>query len=115
MSGALSFCVENLFFNLFFYIVALNYVASNIGSISIALVVNFFVNRYFVFQLVKGNSIKQFVRYLILVACNLTVSTLLIGMLLQAGVEGYIAKFVVTVIIVCWTYIIYNKVIFKEQ
>lgn len=115
LSGLLSFCIENLFFSLFFYAASLNYVASNIGSVGIALTVNFFVSKHFVFQSAKKNSTKEFVKYLILIACNLTASTFLIGTLLRAGVQGYVAKFVVTIIVVSWTYIIYNKVIFKER
>lgn len=115
LSGILSFAVENTSFIIFYYPLHLEVKVANIFSIGVALIVNFFVSRSFVFRH-KGTKMvatKQFSQYIVLVLFNLTISTLSVAALVHRGVPGIIAKPAVTSVIVCWTYIIYKRLIFK--
>ena len=116
LSGATSFIVENLSFAIFFYSISLSLRTSNILSICVALVVNFLMSKYFVFSsnANAGRLSQQFAMYLALVGFNLIVSTLTISVLVEAGIEAYLAKLFITTLIVGWTYIIYNRIIFKK-
>ncbi len=115
ISGILSFIIENVVFSSSADIVGLTVVYSNTISILIALLVNFFVSKNFVFQnKTKHKPFRQFSLYAGLVLFNLIVSTILINYLISYDVIGYVAKFLVTSLAVVWTYIIYKKIVFKE-
>ncbi len=115
LSGLIAFSVENISFLSFYYLAGLSVVTANISSIIIAVAINFFMTKHFVFnsKTTKKESFTQAVSYFILVACNTVVSTYMIVRLIEFGVEGYIAKPVVTVAVITWTYIIYS-IIFKK-
>lgn len=116
LSGITTFLIENIVFSIGFYLVNVSYVYANITSICIAVLVNFYINKKFVFK--NNNQIKtqfQFFLYIVLVLINMVVSTWIIGLLLNEGIPGYIAKFVATAAIVFWTYIIYKKIIFTSK
>jgi putative flippase GtrA len=112
-SGAASFFAENAVFSLCFYALSFNYAWANILSIAVAAMVNFYLNRQFVFK----NSTKQIHHQVILYGCllimNLVISTLLIGLLIEF-MPVYAAKLTATVLVVCWTFVIYKKIIFKN-
>jgi len=115
LSGGISFVTENVIFYLFFYLFLSPVRAANVISILVALVVNFLLNKFYVF---KNNTVKrtvQLVQYVILVAINLLVSTFLVGLMVDAGLSGIIAKPLVTALIISWTYVIYKKVIFRDK
>ena len=115
-SGLLSFLVENVSFMIFFYAISAGVEVSNIISISIALFVNFFVSKHYVFKDGKGSARtgRQFISYSVLVGINLVVSTILVSTLVNLDVPGYVAKPFVTLLVSGWTYIAYKRVIFRD-
>ena len=116
LSGILSFSVENISFSVFYYLLSMDHVASNILSIIIALIVNFFVSKKFVFRDHEEAKMKtQFAKYALLVLVNLIISTNLIGLLIDKSVPAYVAKFMVTCLVITWTYFIYKKIIFVKR
>jgi putative flippase GtrA len=114
LSGLLSFAVENIAFNGFYYLINFSPRVSNILSVCAALVVNFIVSKYFVFKNDGKQIGQQLVQYIFLVTFNATFSTLLVGWLIDRHIAGYIAKFTATILIVSWNYLVYSRVIFKQ-
>jgi putative flippase GtrA len=116
LSGILSFSVENVSFSVFYYALSMGHVVSNVLSIVIALIVNFFVSKKFVFRDREEAKVKtQFAKYALLVLVNLIISTNLIGFLIGKSVPAYLAKFLVTCLVITWTYFIYQKIIFVKR
>jgi putative flippase GtrA len=117
VSGGVSFAVENLTFLLLYYPLSLEVKVSNVVSICIALIVNFVISKYFVFQNSsdRHSSIVQFLQYAALVVVNMTISTIAVSQLVYAGLPGFIAKPLITIIIAGWTYIVYRKLIFSAK
>lgn len=116
ISGICSFLTENCTFLLFYYLLELSPMIANISSICIALSVNFFLSKYYVFSNPKNTSriTKQLPSYLLLVACNAAISTYSITILIAHSVPAYLAKLLITTLIICWTYFIYKRYIFKK-
>lgn len=114
-SGILSFIVEYGVFLVLFYLLGLEVKISNILSVSVALLVNFFVSKNYVFvsNSYSKKTSHQFLAYVALVLTNVTLSTVVVSFLVHHNIAGYIAKPIVMVLIAGWTYIIYKKVIFK--
>ena len=116
LSGILSFIIENSTFLILYYPLHLEVKLANVISICVALTVNFFVSKYYVFE-DKASLIyakKQFVKYTALVAVNLFISTVIVSTLVHHGLKGYLAKPMVTVVIAAWTYIAYKKLVFRN-
>ena len=116
LSGLFSFGVENLSFLFFYYLLTIPPVKSNVLSILVALIVNFYTTKYFVFRnkTTKKNALKQAVAYVALVNLNILISTYMIVVLIDSGVAAYIAKPIITAATITWTYLLYNRVIFKK-
>ena len=115
LSGVLSFTVENLSFLIFYYSIGIEVKLANILSITLALLINFFVSKYFVFRdnINSSTTHKQFIQYIMLVGFNLVVSTFSVATLVGRNLPAYIAKPIVTLFIACWTYLVYKLLIFK--
>jgi len=116
VSGAISFGVENGSFLFLFYAWQVNVAVANVLSIAVALLVNFALNKYFVFNN-ASSSLKtrhQFARYVPLVSFNVLVSTLLVSALVHWRVPGFIAKPSVTLVVASWTYLAYKRFIFAS-
>lgn len=94
-----------------------NYKLSNVCSMIVAVLINFTLNKYFVFKIepssARSNTQIQFLRYIVLFLFNLMLSTFIIGLLVRTGLKTYIAKLVSICVITAWTYLIYKAVIFK--
>lgn len=117
ISGIASFLTENATFSLVYYIIGTNARVANVFSILVALVVNFILNKYYVFTTADdtGRKPAQLIQYLVLIALNLAISTYLIGVLVDMGVPGFISKIFTSTLIITWTYIIYKKIIFRDK
>jgi putative flippase GtrA len=117
--GVCSFATEYASFVSLTSGLGIDYRVANIISVLLAFVVNFLLNRYFVFEqsgpLASKNTARQLSRYSLLVGFNIIASTTLIGWLLHLGVASYIAKLIAIVMTTSWTYILYKKVIFTHQ
>ena len=117
ISGGLSFATENITFLFAFYVLDLTPAVSNVASVLVAVLVNFLVSKYFVFN--SGthahSSKKQAVLYGMLIIFNLCASTLTIRFLIGRGVAGYLAKPLLAIVIAIWSYACYRKWIFADS
>lgn len=115
-SGITTFIIENLAFLVAFYAMGLNAVSSNMISIFMSAIYNFSVSKYFVFSSTKkkGRTGYQAVYYGVLVLSNAMISTLIIKLLIEEGLDAYIVKPLVTLVIVSWTFFVYKFIIFKK-
>lgn len=117
ISGGLSFLTENLSFLLFFYVLSIMVSAANVMSIIVALILNFFVSKHYVFDgsHAESKAAHQFLKYLVLVGLNMTVSTICVSSLVGHNVPGYVAKPAVTVMIAGWTYFAFRRIFKAPQ
>lgn len=115
VSGAISFLVENSSFWAFYYALKIGPVISSVSSIVVALFVNFYVTRNFVFSSERylRSKREQFIRYIVVVFVNIFTSTFITVILIHFGAPGYVAKFIAAFCIAAWTYFIMKNVIFK--
>ena len=118
-TGGLSFAIEYSSFLLFASFMKIDYRLSNIASMLIALSINFYLNRRYVFMAnggLESSSVStQFIKYIILLVFNIIASTAIIGLLVDREVEKYIAKLIAVMLVVSWTYLAYKLVIFKKN
>jgi putative flippase GtrA len=77
-----------------------------------SLVVNFALNRGWVFPTAGGSARGQAVRYLLLVGANYLATLALVGGLSAAGVPYMVAKLVALAAIACWNFVLYRHWIF---
>ena len=85
-------------------------------SYSLALIVNFIILKSWAFKsTVDERASRQFIKYLVLVAFNLPISTILIHQLTVVGMPGYLSKVLIIALIAIWNYIFYDRLIFKSS
>ena len=88
------------------------------SAVSIAywssVIYNFSMNRNWTFNGAKGMVFKQMFQYGILLLINYATTLLIITVLHNAGISEYLGKVVALAITISWTYIIYDKYIFKK-
>ena len=109
--GGGSATCELLLFTIF-KILGISIVISNISSVIIATIINYLLNKLWAFKSQKG-SVKSLVLYIAVFAFNITFSSQFIVLLSNAGVNGIIAKLISMILITCWNFVLYKKVIFK--
>lgn len=86
---------------------------SNISSVIIATIINYLLNKFWAFKSKKG-SVKSLVLYIALFSFNITFSSQFIIFLSNTGVKSIVAKFISMILITCWNFILYKKIVFKE-
>lgn len=111
IGGSSALCELVLF--TIFQILGMGIFISNISSVVIATAINYLLNKFWAFQSRKGSA-RSLVLYLILFTFNLTFSSKFIMVLSNAGIKSVIAKFMSMILITCWNFVLYKKVIFKE-
>lgn len=107
---------------LFVYVFGLNQYLGNVLSTGICLVISFLLNRQWTFRS-GGDQRRQFVLFLIVTLVGLWgVQTALIWIverLLGGWLEGplllAVAKLVATVGSLTWNYLLYDRIVFKDQ
>lgn len=87
-------------------------------SFTLAMIVNFYGNRSVTFG---GKNAKfahsrrqQVTRYSFLAITNLIISNIVITILVNIGIPAPLAKLLTMIIIVAWTYVIFQKIVFKR-
>lgn len=110
--GGISALCELCLFTIF-EVVGIGIFISNISSVIIATIINYLLNKFWAFKSQKG-SIKSLVLYISLFIFNITFSSQFIIFLSNTGVKSIIAKFISMILITCWNFILYKKIIFKE-
>jgi putative flippase GtrA len=115
--GGFAFATDYLLLLLFFYAFSVSLpIATTIGFIS-GLIVSFTWNRYWVF---KGDGTQRYIgkqglEYGILVIFNYLFTVLVIKHLHDHGIPPYISKILVMILIICWNYLIFSKIIFRNN
>ena len=110
--GGTSAICELLLFTIF-DMLEISIVISNISSVIIATIINYLLNKFWAFKSQKA-SIKSLVLYIALFIFNITFSSQFIVFVSNAGVNGIVAKLISMILITCWNFVLYKKVIFKE-
>lgn len=75
--------------------------------------VSFVLNRQWVFKS-DADTRRQLVLYFIVAIVNLYLSNLLIVLLVDTGIDTFIAKIIIMAMIASWNYLLFSKVIFKN-
>ena len=76
-------------------------------------IINYLLNKFWAFKS-QTISIKSLVLYIGLFIFNITFSSQFIVILSNVGVKSIVAKFISMILITCWNFILYKKVVFKE-
>lgn len=120
--GSVTAFVEYVVFMIIMLVVLDSSVKLNIAqtiSFVVAMIVNFYGNRSVTFG---GNNAKfthsrkkQAARYLVLAIANLMLSNVIINVLVVIiGLPALVAKLFTMIVIVAWTYLVFQNVIFKK-
>ncbi len=113
ITGCTSFVVEYAAFYLIYHFIGLWYIWSNSIAMTLGFVTSFFMNRTWSFKS-KANIYRQFVMYGTLFIINLFISNSLMYLFSDIiGIIPPISKIFSVMILTCWNFIIYKKVIFK--
>lgn len=110
--GGISALCELLLFTIF-QMLGIGIFISNISSVIIATVINYLLNKFWAFKSKRG-SIRSLVLYISLFIFNITFSSQFIVFLSNSGIKSIVAKFISMILITCWNFVLYKKVIFKE-
>lgn len=89
-------------------------VISQVSSFLIGFAISFLLNKFWVFQ-TKGWSYQELIKYSILAAINLVLSSGVLWLLTSVfGIVYWVSKFVVMAMVAVWNYLIFQKIIFKQ-
>ena len=112
-SSILSFVVDYSLYTLF-NIVTNNIILSNILARIISATFNYTLNRVFVFK--SNNKIKKSaLQYFLLAILVLTINTSLLKLFVDVfAINKYLSKILIEIIVFTLSYLVQNKIIFKE-
>lgn len=115
--GAISFCVDYFFLLIMYRLFDLPITVATTISFFIGLIVNFTLHKHWTFGTEGGarEYVRQTTLYGLLLLFNLIFTNWFIvtlGSKFQIGPE--ITKPIITLIIMCWNYVIYKNIIFKS-
>lgn len=89
-------------------------ILSQIVSFLFGFIVSFFLNKTWVFQ-ASGNTKSQLVKYVILAAINLILTSFVIWLLVnKLQIPGWIAKVIVMGMVAIWNYVLFSRIIFSS-
>ncbi|HOJ11202.1 MAG TPA: GtrA family protein [Clostridiales bacterium] len=114
-TGGLAFILEYSTFYILSNLLDFWYIWANSIAMTLGFAISFILNRHWSFKS-GANPVKQLILYGILFLINLGISNLL--MLLFTGTMGIkplISKIITIGILVCWNFVIYKKIIFKNE
>lgn len=116
VTGGTSFVVEYGSFLSLVYVASSSTWLSQAVSYCVGLVVNFLLLRYWAFNGARGNKMSEHLsKYLVLVAFNLPATSLLMNALTDNGLEPFISKIIVVAVAALWNYVIYDKIVFRQN
>lgn len=111
-AGGSAALLELILFQCLYAVLGVDVAISNIISVVIATIYNFFFNRTVAFRS-ASNPFRSAVLYGILFLLNLTITTCAISAMVAAGVHSVLAKIIMQACVVCWNFVLYRKVIFR--
>lgn len=115
VAGGTAYAVEIGTFSLIYYIIQLNPAVANAISFFAGMSVSFALNKYWTFSSV-GQKLRghiQLSQYVLLAIVNVVITSILIGVLIDGGIPGYIAKTLLIGMVAVWNFVIFKKFIFK--
>lgn len=113
--GGTSFVCEYAVFWLLFSALSVPVLLANLASFIVSLVVNFSLNRAYVFKDGSRRARHQFALFTALALCNLVITSVLLVALQHYGVSPQIGKLGVMVCVVLWNFALLHTVIFKAK
>lgn len=119
LSSGLSFVVDILAFSIILYFIKDRFVnailLSSYAARAISSVVNYFVNKKYVFKNEKKRNYKAFIEYFLLVIINITISGLLVTKVYNyIHLNATFIKVIIDSIIFVINYFLQKLVIFKK-
>lgn len=119
VSGVTSLAADYGTFLLLYYILNISLRISVPTGLVTGLVVSFVLNKFWAFeaakQLGQHKLALQMVMYGILVALNTAFTYYFVKVSLTYSVPASVSKLVAVAATVCWNYVLYKKVIFRES
>jgi len=111
--GGLSLCVDYTVYVLVYRGTSVGAALAAAAGYLAAFVVNFGLNRTWVFDVASGHLSRQLRRYLVLVAVNLAITAAAVGVLVASGVDYRIAKLAVAAVIAIANFLIMRLWVFR--
>lgn len=115
LSGIISFIFEYTSFLILVYIFSTEAWLGQAISYSLTIIVNFVLLRYWAFGHDKSSLAGHAIKYGLLIAINLPVTTMLIYILTSINIPAFLAKLVVILLATIWNYIVYDKIVFRDN
>ena len=113
--GGLSFAVDFTVFITAYRFTGLGAAGSAALGYSSAFILNFGMNRSWVFVAMGGRVGRQFLRYLTLVGANLLITAIGVGTLVARGVDYRISRICVAAIVVLINFVIMRLWVFRRS
>jgi len=90
----------------------IGYLVAHVTSFVVMYWLNFLMHRHFSFR-VSGHPARHLVRYTLLLAVNVTLTTALLAFLTGiAGISPFVSKIAVMAALVAWNFIVYRKIVY---
>ncbi len=117
ISGATAFTIEYGSFLILYYSLHVHAVVANTISFSLGLLTSFLLNRLWVFGQSEHNMqvTNQLSLYLITGLINLLITDVAIHFLVRAGIPAFLDKVGLVILVACWNFIIFKKIIFAHK
>ena len=115
ITGFTAFGIEYALYVLLFKWVGIHYVVASVIVYAIVFWFSFIINRIWSFKS-KGDIKKQFLQYGLLFCFNLIVSNIFLMQLFTdvMGINPLISPFLKMACVVCWNFLIYKFIIYKQ-
>ena len=114
LTGLMSFAIEYTLFYLLFNFAHLKDMYAHTLALSVTFWFNFIINRIWSFKS-KANLKKQLLQYFTLYLINLAITNALLYLLSHVlSLNPNFSKILVMGAVVCWNFILYKKVIYRE-
>jgi putative flippase GtrA len=107
--GLLTFQIYVLNFNPFAGIISI----ANVISVSVAIVYSFILQRTWTFRSQDKRVVRQGGKYVVVAMFSITLNNIIYGFMIQFGLIPPLAKFLVTSLQMCWSYVLYKWVVFR--
>lgn len=114
IAGGITFACEYTTFLVLYYAVGLPVVVANIGAFALSLVVNFLLNRQWVFQHGSRAARQQALLFVLLASFNLLVTTSVLLAMKHYGFNVALGKLMIMSVIVLWNFTLMRRVIFNR-
>lgn len=112
ISGGSAALVELLLFALLTGPLHLQPVLSHAAVYTVTFWMSFLLNKFWTFKS-RHNFLPQLIKYAVLFAFNLVLTSLVLSALTALGLHAIAAKLAVMVLVVCWNFIAYKFFIYK--